>query len=179
MQSERMLTFGGCARPDSNMPSFETSRLVPHSAQDMFRLVADVEQYPKFLPLCTGLTVRTRDVDGQGREVLIANMSVGYKAIRERFTSRVTLDRENMEILVEYIDGPFSHLENRWTFAATGESAHNTKVGFSIEYEFKRRALALVMGAVFERAFRHFAEAFEKRADEIYGNASPVAAGAG
>lgn len=151
------------------MPKYETIRNVTHSPQNMFDLVADVEQYPGFLPLCTGLTIRRRTSDVQGREVLIANMSVGYKAIRERFTSRVTLDRDNLQILVEYIDGPFSHLENRWTFQQSEGAADTTQVGFAIDYEFKRRTLGLIMGAMFDRAFRHFAEAFEKRADEVYG----------
>ena len=150
------------------MPSFQNTRTVVHSPGDMFDLVADIEQYPQFLPLCTGLVVRKRSTDASGREVLIANMSVGYKAIRERFTSRVTLDREALLIVVEYIDGPFSHLENRWNFAP-GESKHGTNVNFSIDYEFKRRSLGLIMGAVFDRAFRHFAQAFEERADAIYG----------
>jgi coenzyme Q-binding protein COQ10 len=150
------------------MPSFETSRIANHPPQDMFDLVADVEQYPQFLPLCTGLTVRSRNTNAEGHDVLIANMSVGYKAIRERFTSKVTLDRDNMCILVEYIDGPFSHLENRWTFRPVDGGA-KTDVGFLIDYEFKRRALGLIMGAMFDRAFRHFAEAFEQRADAIYG----------
>ncbi len=135
----------------------------------MFDLVADVERYPEFLPLCTGLTVRSRKTDDNGNEVLIANMSVGYKAIRERFTSRVTLDRNALQILVEYIDGPFSHLANNWTFSAASGDGKSAIVGFKIDYEFRRRALSLIMGAVFDRAFRHFAEAFEKRADEVYG----------
>lgn len=160
------------------MPNFETTRTADHPPQDMFDLVADVEQYPQFLPLCTGLTIRSRNTDAEGREVLIANMSVGYKAIRERFTSKVTLDRENMRILVEYIDGPFSHLENRWTFTAAADGA-KTSVGFLIDYEFKRKALGMIMGAMFDRAFRHFAEAFEERADAIYGSQATQAHPAG
>ena len=103
------------------MPSFRNQRLVNHSAQDMFDLVADVETYPDFLPLCTGLRIRKRQQDQQGREVLIADMSVGYKAIRETFTSKVTLDRDKKEILVEYVDGPFERLINRWTFSDEAE----------------------------------------------------------
>src|SRR4051812_10016913 len=98
------------------MPSFRTTRTVPHSAQQMFDLVADVEAYPRFLPLCQSLQVRRRTVTPTGEEVLVADMRVGYKAIRESFTSRVTLDRANKRVLVEYIDGPFRSLENTWTF---------------------------------------------------------------
>jgi len=163
------------------MQSFETTRRVPHSAENMFDLVADVEKYPQFLPLCTGLTVRSRQEDDAGRTVLVANMSVGYKAIRERFTSRVTLDRANLRILVEYVDGPFSHLQNTWTFRPAPEQNGRgaCEVGFHIEYEFRSRMLGLVMGRAFDAAFRRFADAFERRADEVYGaGAGQVSSGA-
>ncbi|MDB5643455.1 MAG: hypothetical protein JWN07_2772 [Hyphomicrobiales bacterium] len=148
------------------MPSFSTTRRVRHKAPQMFDLVADVESYPEFLPLCTGLRVRRRVASGEGIETIVAEMEVGYKAIRETFTSRVTLDRPRRRIFVEYIDGPFSHLENRWTFEDTDSGSD---VGFSINYEFRSRTLGLLMGAMFDSAFRKFAEAFERRADEIYG----------
>jgi coenzyme Q-binding protein COQ10 len=155
------------------MPSFRTKRRVRHSAQDMFDLVADVEKYPLFLPLCTGLKVRKRATDAEGRDVLTADMSVGYKAIRETFTSKVTLDRANLQILVEYLDGPFSKLDNRWTFidAAPAQGAEDRKacdVEFYIDYEFRSRMLGLLMGTMFDTAFRRFAEAFERRADLVY-----------
>ena len=98
------------------MPSFRTTRRVRHSAADMFDLVSDVERYPEFLPLCQGLRVRRRSTDAQGRDVIVADMDVGYRAIRETFTSRITLDRSQMTILVEYVDGPFRQLENKWGF---------------------------------------------------------------
>ncbi|QAY96767.1 ubiquinone-binding protein [Methylovirgula ligni] len=151
------------------MPSFRTSRMVPHSAKAMFDLVADVEAYPNFLPLCRALTVREHTTLPDGRTLFVADMEVGYKAIRERFTSRVTCDAEKLEILVEYIDGPFRHLENRWRFVAHGE--RSCKVEFDISYEFKSRALAVLVGGMFETAFRKFAEAFENRADLVYGRA--------
>jgi coenzyme Q-binding protein COQ10 len=152
------------------MPSFKTTRRVRHSAAEMFDLVADVEKYPLFLPMCTGLRVRRRTTDAAGNEVLVAEMSVGYKAIRESFTSRVTLDRPNQKILVEYIDGPFSHLENVWAFQDTGEAA--SSVDFAIDYEFRSRMLGILMGGLFDAAFRKFAEAFERRADIVYGSAA-------
>lgn len=146
----------------------------------MFDLVADVEKYPYFLPLCTGLRVRKRAQDANGRDVLTADMSVGYKAIRETFTSRVTLDRPKLQILVEYIDGPFSKLENRWTFtdiasAAGAEPRPAAEVDFFIDYEFRSRMLGMLMGTMFETAFRRFAEAFERRADIVYGRRSATA----
>ena len=132
----------------------------------MFDLVADVEKYPEFLPLCEDLRIRRRAQSGDGIETLVAEMSVGYKAISERFTTRVTLDRPRLRILVEYVDGPFSYLENRWSFVpAPGGS----DVEFYITYEFKSRALGLLMGAMFDRAFRRFTDAFETRANDVYG----------
>ena len=147
------------------MPSFRTTRQVRHSPLQMFDLVADVEKYPEFLPLCEDLRVRRRAQSGEGIETLVAEMSVGYKAIRETFTTRVTLDEPRLRILVEYVEGPFSFLENRWTFKPDPAGC---LVEFYITYEFKSFALRMLMGTMFEHAFRKFAEAFEERADLIY-----------
>jgi coenzyme Q-binding protein COQ10 len=148
------------------MPSFHTDRRVRHSPDKMFALVADVENYPKFVPLCESLTVRLRRPLEDGREVLVADMTVSYTIFRETFTSKVTLDHPHLTILVEYLDGPFRHLENRWTFRPDGEGCI---VGFWIDYDFKSRALGALMGAMFDKAFRKFSEAFETRADAVYG----------
>jgi coenzyme Q-binding protein COQ10 len=150
------------------MPSFRTTRRVTHTPEEMFALVADVEKYPLFLPLCEGLKVRSRVPGEGGRETLIADMSVGYKAIHETFTSKVTLDREKLKIMVAYLDGPFRALDNLWRFKPDGEGC---LVEFFISYEFKSRMLSMVMGAMFDRAFRKFASAFEKRAEVVYGRA--------
>jgi coenzyme Q-binding protein COQ10 len=138
----------------------------------MFALVADVERYPEFVPLCEGLRVLGRTAGGEGVVIINARMSVGYKALRESFTSRVTLDRRRLKISVEYLDGPFQQLDNRWTFKPLGDNA--CEVDFFIAYEFRSRMFALVMGAMFETAFRKFAEAFERRADVVYGRTQPV-----
>ncbi len=156
------------------MPMFETTRRVAHAPDRMFALVADVERYPEFLPLCEGLTVRRRETRPEGSELLIATMRVGYKAIHESFTSRVTLEPSQSRILVEYVDGPFRHLENRWTFVDDGRGG--CEVRFFITYEFASRTLGMLMGAMFDRAFRKFAEAFEARADKVYGRPQPSAA---
>jgi coenzyme Q-binding protein COQ10 len=148
------------------MPQFRTMRRVHHSADNMFSLVADVEKYPQFLPLCTGLKVRRREPKAEGVEVLVANMSVGYRMIHETFTTRVTLDRPNLSILVEYLSGPFSHLENTWKFRPVDEA--NCEVEFYISYEFKSRTLGLLVLSVFDTAFRKYTTAFERRADQIY-----------
>ena len=156
------------------MPQFETVRHVRHGTEQMFDLVADVERYPQFLPLCEALTVRSRR-EREGMTVLVADMTVGYKAIRETFTSRVTLDPANLKILVEYVDGPFRYLENRWTFKPHEAGC---EVGFFISYEFASRMLGLLMGTMFDKAFRKFAEAFEKRAELVYGRGAAPAIGA-
>ena len=149
------------------MPQFSTTRRVKHSAADMFALVADVERYPQFVPLCRSLAVRKRTTDGEGREVIVCDMTVAYKLVRETFTSRVTLDRSKLEILVEYLEGPFERMNNRWSFRATGE--RSSDVEFFIAYEFRSRTLGLLMGGIFDAAFRRFASAFERRADHVYG----------
>ena len=149
------------------MPSFRNERHVRHRAEQMFDLVADVERYPEFVPLCTSLRVRNRRPQGQGRETLIADMAVGYKMIRERFTSRVVLDKPRLRVVVEYIDGPFSHMENIWTFRDQPDA--RSLVTFFIDYEFRSRTLGALMGSMFDAAFRKFAQAFEARADVVYG----------
>ena len=159
------------------MPSFTTSRQVVHSPEQMFALVADVERYPEFLPLCEALRVRERTTDEAGRDVLVADMTCGYKAIRETFTSRVTLDRAKNRILVAYIDGPFRYLDNTWSFAARERSG--CRVDFEIKYEFKSRMLGLLVGGLFDKAFRRFATAFEERAritykDDVSSEKSPA-----
>jgi coenzyme Q-binding protein COQ10 len=148
------------------MPTYETTRRVPHSPERMFALVADVERYPQFLPMCEALSVRSRK-QRDGLTVLVADMTVGYKAIRETFTSQVVLKPEDRRIEVKYLDGPFRYLDNRWHFRDAPEGGCD--VHFYIEYEFKSRILGALMGAMFDRAFRMFAEAFEKRADAVYG----------
>jgi coenzyme Q-binding protein COQ10 len=150
------------------LPSFRDDRRVRHQAEQMFALVADVERYPEFVPLCKALKVRSRRNDDGGRETLIAGMTVGYKLIRETFTSRVALDKPRLKVAVEYIDGPFSHLENIWTFTNEPEG-EGSRVGFFIDYEFKSRTLGALMGSMFDVAFRKFARAFEERADAVYG----------
>ena len=150
------------------MPSFRTSHNVNHSPQQMYDLVADVESYPQFVPLCLSLRVRRRFVGAEGTEVLLADMEVGYKAIREKFTSRVTLDPAARRIRVEYVDGPFSQLENIWNFCDVEGDSQRCRVEFFIAYEFRSRALGLLMGTMFDGAFRKFAAAFETRADQVF-----------
>lgn len=149
------------------MPQFSTRRRVRHAAADMFDLVSDVEKYPEFVPLCAGMKIKSRTDKGNDVSVIIAEMTVAYKMIRQSYTSRATLDRQNFKILVEYLNGPFSRMQNRWAFHVVDDKICD--VEFFIDYEFKSRTLAMLMGAMFDSAFRRFATAFENRADKVYG----------
>ena len=149
------------------MPRFSSKRRVRHRADEMFDLVADVERYPEFVPLCHALKIRQRRQNPDSTETSVADMTVSFNLVRETFTSEVTLDRAGRKINVRYLRGPFSSLENRWTFEPKGEEASD--VGFFIAYEFKSRMLAMLMGTMFDAAFAKFATAFEKRADVVYG----------
>jgi coenzyme Q-binding protein COQ10 len=148
------------------MPEFTTKRRVSHAAGEMFELVADVERYPEFVPLCRSLRVRTRTMESSGAEIVVADMAVAYKLVSESFTTRVTMDRPKLRIQVQYLDGPFRHLDNRWSFRPIEE--FSCEVGFYISYEFRNRLLGLLMGSMFDIAFRRFTSAFERRADAIY-----------
>jgi coenzyme Q-binding protein COQ10 len=149
------------------MPKFSSKRRVYHSASEMFDLVADVERYPEFVPLCSSMKISQRTPKPDGTEIVICDMTVSFKLVREAFTTRVTLDRPSLKILVEYLRGPFAKLENRWTFEPKSDDVCD--VGFYLAYEFKSRMLAMLMGTMFDTAFQRFAAAFEKRADAIYG----------
>src|SRR5260370_637353 len=154
------------------MPKFSSKRRVQHSAAQMFDLVADVERYPEFVPLCRSLKIRQRTPKPDGTEIVICEMTVSFKLVREAFTTKVTLDRPNLKILVEYLKGPFSNLENLWSFEPRSDTVCD--VGFFLTYAFKSRMLAMLMGTMFDTAFQRFAAAFEKRADAIYGKAGAV-----
>jgi len=151
------------------MPSYRTTRRVLFTPRQMFDLVADVESYPQFLPLCEALTVQSRHRDGDS-DIIIAQMTVGYMAIRESFTSRVVLEPDTLLVnaagLRGAASGPFSRLENRWAFK---EMPGGCSVDFAIHYELKSLTLQMLVGGLFDRAFRKYAEAFEARAHAIYG----------
>ena len=166
LRSYRRHALRWCAERQA-MPTFSNKRRIFHSAAEMFDLVADVERYPEFVPLCKSLRIRQRIPKADGTEIVVADMTVSFKLVREAFTSRVTLDRPNRKILVEYLQGPFSKLENRWSFEPQSDDICD--VGFFISYEFKSRMLAMLMGTMFDTAFQRLAAAFEKRADAIYG----------
>ncbi len=148
------------------MHVYETTHSVAHSAEEMFALVARVEDYPKFLPLCEGLAVKRRE-QRDGKELLVATMTVGYGMIHESFTTKVHLDPPARSILVEYLDGPFSFLENRWHFQPLG--AESCEVAFYIAYAFRSRLFERLVGRLFGKAVERYTSAFEARADLVYG----------
>jgi coenzyme Q-binding protein COQ10 len=139
------------------------TRTVPFSADLMFEVVADVEQYPEFLPWCVALRVLSRE-HVKDREVLGAEMAVGYGALREKYTSRVILDRTERTIDVAQTSGPFKQLENHWRFTPLSEGC---RVDFSLAYEFRNRVLNAVAGAAFGKVYVKMADAFEARAKDL------------
>ena len=149
------------------MPQFSTKRRVRHSASDMFDLVADVERYPEFVPLCRSLAVRKRSNDAEGREVIVADMTVAYKLIRETFTSRVTLDRKKLEILVEYLEGPFRKMNNRWTLPSGGRGRLRRRIFHRLRIPQPHARPA--DGRRVRRRLPPLLAAFERRADQVYG----------
>ena len=147
------------------MPIHRETRILPYTVEQVFDLVADVARYPEFLPWCVACRVRKRE----SANALTADLVVGFKMVREQFTSRVTLDRPS-SILVEYLQGPFEHLRNEWKFAAIPEG---TKVEFFLTFEFRSKLLQKLIGVLFEEAVRRMVGAFETRAAQLYGTPKP------
>ncbi len=145
------------------MSHHSESRYVPYSADLMYQVVADVERYPDFLPWCTALRVLSRECVKE-REVLKAQMAVGYGALREKYISRVVLDPAERRIDVIQTDGPFRRLENRWRFVPDGAGS---RIEFAIDFEFKNRILNAIAGNAFEKVVMKMSEAFEARAKSL------------
>ena len=149
------------------MPGIRETRCLPFSAQQMFDLVADVGRYGEFLPWVIATRVRS-----DSETEMVADMVVGFKAIRESFTSRVTKDRPR-EIAVHYVDGPLSDLDNVWTFRAVDDQT--CEIDFLVEFTFRNRLFERIAGQYFDRAFSKKVEAFEARAEELYGSSNSSA----
>ncbi|MFA4913242.1 MAG: type II toxin-antitoxin system RatA family toxin [Burkholderiaceae bacterium] len=144
------------------MHTVQRSVLVPHSAAQMFDLVADVEKYPEFMPWCGGTQVHARDEHG-----IQASVTISFAGLRQTFTTRNT-HRYPENIDLELVDGPFSALVGRWTFQPLDE--HACKVLFVLEYAFSNRALETIVGPVFNRIASSFIDSFTKRANDKYGD---------
>ncbi|ANU07950.1 type II toxin-antitoxin system RatA family toxin [Paraurantiacibacter namhicola] len=149
------------------MPGIQQTRRLPYSAEQMFDLVADVDKYPEFLPWVIATRVKSND-----GEAMVADMLVGFKAIREKFTSRVELHRPDA-LRVQYVDGPLRDLDNRWQFRNLPEGG--CEIDFCVDFAFKNRIFEALAGQYFDRAFRKMVAAFEARADELYGSSNSSA----
>lgn len=143
------------------MPTHAEVRVLHHPPEQLFDLVADVEKYPEFLPWCVDARIRRREGD-----LIVADLVIGYRVFRERFTSTVALDRPH-RIDVTYSDGPFRYLNNHWTFAPEGPDS--CVIDFFVDFEFRSRVLQAVVGRVFGEAVKVMVHAFERRADELFG----------
>jgi len=149
------------------VPTHAEQRVLPYTPEQLFALVADIERYPEFLPWCVGARVRERSPD-----LVVADLIIGFRMFRERFTSRVVLDPSH-RIDVTYAEGPFRYLNNHWTFeAVTG----GCRIDFFVDFEFRSRVLQRVIGLLFGEAVRRMVAAFEGRARQLYG--SPAGHGA-
>jgi coenzyme Q-binding protein COQ10 len=151
---------------EEEMPAFQEVRHVHHSADEMFDLVADVERYHEFVPLCLRHAILSRESQPES-EILMTDMTVKCGIYCQSYISRVTLDRANGRILIGSSDGPLRELRTRWTFKP--RSDRTCEVGFYLHYELASPTLALLMGAILDVAFGRFVQAFERRADIVYG----------
>ena len=142
------------------MPTHAERKLLPYRPEQLFDLVADVGEYPKFLPWCVGALVRSRT-----ETELVADLTIGFGPFRESFTSRVKLDRPRL-VQVQYERGPFRYLNNQWAFEPDPKGC---RVSFFVDFEFRNRLLQRAIGAVFNEAVRRMVNAFLRRARDVYG----------
>lgn len=155
------------------MPTHAEKRLLHHSPEQLFDLVADVSKYPEFLPWCVAARVKEHGQEDEN-DVVLADLVIGYKMFRETFTSKVTCqthDTGPWRIDVAYFDGPFKYLNNHWIFEEQddGEGGGGCMIDFYVDFEFKSRIFQAAIGAVFNEAVKRMITAFEKRADALYG----------
>ena len=142
------------------MPTHAERQVLPYSPEQLFDLVADVGQYPRFLPWCVGARIRSRT-----EQQLLADLTIGFGPFRESFTSRVSLARPE-RVVVKYENGPFRYLNNQWDFSL---ASGGTEVSFFVDFEFRSRILQAAIGVVFNEAVRRMVNAFRKRARDVYG----------
>jgi coenzyme Q-binding protein COQ10 len=150
------------------MPAHAEQRVLPYTPEQLFALVADIERYPEFLPWCVGARIRERKPD-----LIVADLIIGFRVFRERFTSRVKLDPPR-RIDVAYSEGPFRYLDNHWTFTP---APGGCRLEFFVDFEFKSRVLQKVIEMLFGEAVRRMVAAFENRARDLYGDAMPDGTG--
>ncbi|UZK66918.1 type II toxin-antitoxin system RatA family toxin [Sphingomonas sp. M1-B02] len=144
------------------MPKHSETRSLPYTPEQMFDLVADVARYPEFLPWVSAIRVRSN-----GDTAMVADMIVGFKGLRETFTSKIEKERPG-HLRVDYLDGPLKHLTNDWKFRSDGKGG--CLVDFCVDFAFKNRVFEMLAGQVFDRALRKMINAFEERAARLYGD---------
>jgi coenzyme Q-binding protein COQ10 len=147
------------------MPSHAETKFLPYTAQQMYDLVADVANYPKFLPWTAAARIRS-ETDRGDHSVMLADLVISFKVFREKFGSRVTMWPGEMKIDTEYLDGPVKHLESEWTFR---DVEGGCEVSFAVDFEFKSRLLQGAAGLFFNEAMQRVVRSFERRAVELYG----------
>jgi coenzyme Q-binding protein COQ10 len=149
------------------MPGIRETVSSPYSAEQMFDMVADVARYQEFLPWVVATRVRS-----DSETEMVADMLVGFKSLREKFTSKVIKERPN-RIEVIYVDGPMRDLDNIWRFRPT--EGGGCEIDFCVDFAFKNKMFEMLAGQYFDRAFRKMVAAFQARADELYGSSSSSA----
>jgi coenzyme Q-binding protein COQ10 len=157
------------------MPTHSETRRLPYSPSQMYALVADVANYPQFIPWISASRVRSVTPEGD-HAVMHADLVIGFKMFRERFLSRVTLWEDIRRIDTEYVDGPFKHMISKWEFAPATEGAKGCEVHFAVDFEFKNRILQGAAGLFFQDAMQRIVRAFETRAEALYGKNGDAAA---
>jgi len=146
------------------VPRHQETRQLPYTPEQMFDLVADVGRYPEFLPWVTAVRVRSNSA-----EAMVADVIVGFKGLRETFSSRVEKQRPD-RIRVDYLEGPLKNLNNDWTFEPDGQGG--CRIHFCVDFAFKNRVFEMIAGQVFDRAVRKMVNAFEERAARLYAEGS-------
>lgn len=150
------------------MPTHSETRTLPWTAAEMYALVADVARYPEFLPWTAAARIRSRAPQGDGSEIVEADLVISFKVFRERFGSRVVLWPDGNRIETEYLDGPFRYMRSHWVFTDRPESG--CVVDFFVDFEFRNAILQRLIGVVFDEAMRRVVRAFEARAQQLYGS---------
>ncbi len=143
------------------MPTHKEKKLLPYTPEQLYGLVIDIERYPEFLPWCLGARVKSRRED-----LIVADLVIGFKMFRERFTSRVSPNRAARRIDVTYAEGPFRYLENHWVFE---EHPEGCLIDFYVDFEFRSKLLQKVIESLFHEAVRRMVHSFETRARDLYG----------
>ena len=149
------------------MPTHAEKRVLPYTPKQLYDLVAGIEHYPEFLPWCMAARIRKRE-----ERLVVADLVIGFKVFRERFTSRVELDPEHNRINVTYAEGPFKYLNNHWVFA---DHPGGCEIDFFVDFEFRSRLLQKAIEVLFSEAVRRMVGAFEARAKALYGEGAALA----